>query len=50
MLILSFSAAYNILEMAEQFFPLKMAILNYVTDCCLDCHDPSFMKKPCKDE
>ena len=36
--------------MCEQFFPLKKAILNYIIECCLDSNDPSFLKKPVKDE
>jgi hypothetical protein len=50
MSILSFAEACNILIIAKQFFPLKSAILNYVTDCCLDCHDNAFLKKPNKDD
>ena len=50
MSILSFSEACNNLVIAKQFFPLKKALLDYVTDCCLDCHDATFLKKPSKDE
>ena len=50
MSILSFGAAVRLLKMSEQFFPLKKAILNYITHCCLDSNDPSFLKKPNKEE
>ena len=50
MSILSFGAAVRLLKMCEQFFPLKKAILNYITHCCLDSNDPTFLKKPNKEE
>ena len=50
MSILSFGAAVRLLKMSEQFFPLKKAILNYITHCCLDSNDPTFLKKPNKEE
>ena len=48
--ILSFAAAINLLTMSGQFFPLKKAILNYVTECFMDSDDPDFLKKPNKEE
>lgn len=32
--------------MAEDFWPLKIAIYNYISHCYIDSQDPNFMKQP----
>jgi hypothetical protein len=32
--------------MAEDFWPLKIAIYNYISHCYIDSQDPSFMQHP----
>lgn len=44
--ILNFRVAVNIINMSKDFWPLKIAVLNYITNAYMDSSDPTFMKKP----
>jgi hypothetical protein len=44
--VLSFKVSANIIQMAEDFWPLKIAIYNYISHCYIDSQDPNFMKQP----
>jgi hypothetical protein len=47
--ILNFKAAANMIKMSEDFWPLKIAVFNYIINCYMECSDPSFMAKPAED-
>jgi hypothetical protein len=32
--------------MSQDFWPLKIAIFDYISNCYMDSNDPEFMKKP----
>lgn len=44
--ILNFKVAANIISLAGDLWPLKIAIFDYIINAYLDSHDPEFMKKP----
>ena len=44
--VLSFKVAANIIQMSGDFWPLKIAIINYVQHCYIDSEDPTFMQQP----
>lgn len=44
--VLSFRVSANIIQMAEDFWPLKIAIYNYISHVFIDSSDPNFMKQP----
>ena len=44
--VLSFKVSANIIQMAEDFWPLKIAIFTYISHCYIDSQDPSFMQPP----
>ena len=48
--ILSFSVATQIMMMAESFWPLKIAVMNYINHCFLDSADKSFLAKPSEED
>jgi len=45
-MILNFRVAVNIINMSRDFWPLKIAVLDYITNAYMDSLDPDFMKKP----
>ena len=47
---MSFSVAFQIIKMADQFWPLKIAVMNYINQCYLDCGDKKFLAKPTEEE
>ena len=44
--ILNFKVAVNIISMSRDFWPLKIAVFEYITNAYMDSNDPSFMGKP----
>ena len=44
--ILNFKVAVNIISMSRDFWPLKIAVFDYITNAYMDSNDPSFMGKP----
>jgi hypothetical protein len=43
---LNFCNAANIIKMSDDFWPLKIAVFNYIIHSYLDSSDPDFMKAP----
>jgi len=48
--ILTFRVAKDIVLMSKSFFPLKMAVMDYINECFLDSADKSFLAKPAEDD
>lgn len=44
--VLNFRVAVNIINMSRDFWPLKIAVFNYITNAYMDSNDPTFMRKP----
>lgn len=44
--ILDFKVAANIIFMAKDLWPLKIAVFDYIINAYMDSNDPRFMKKP----
>ena len=48
--VLNFKNAANIIHMADDFWPLKVAVFEYIIQSYFDSSDPTFMAKPIDDE
>lgn len=44
--ILDFKVAANIIKMAGDLWPLKIAVFDYIINAYMDSNDPKFMRKP----
>jgi hypothetical protein len=44
--VLSFKNSEKIIQMTEDFWPLKIAIFNYIIHCYIDSSDLTFMQQP----
>lgn len=48
--ILNFRAAANLIEMSKDFWPLKIALFEYIINAYMESADPRFMAKPAEEE
>ena len=48
--VLNFKNAANIIGMSGDFWPLKIAVFEYIIESYFDSADPSFMAKPPEDD
>lgn len=44
--ILNFKSAAHIIEMSKDFWPLKIALFEYIINAYMESADPKFMAKP----
>lgn len=48
--ILNFKSAAHIIEMSRDFWPLKIALFEYIIHAYMESADPKFMAKPQEEE